>query len=132
MCSDGRVGARISRPVLGHEPGAGLLQLCMTALLAITMALSLGGAGGCRHRNESGDGVPHRDITAVMDAHVSELMAIPDVVGVAVGAMDDGTPCILVMVVQETKEIGRRVPKKLEGHPVRVFVSGVIKPMQDD
>jgi hypothetical protein len=67
-----------------------------------------------------------------MDAHVNELMAIPNVTGVAVGAMDDGTPCILILVVQETEEIGRRVPKTLEGHPVRIFVSGEIKPMQGD
>ena len=74
--------------------------------------------------------MPHRDINGVMDAHVSELMAIPDVVGVAVGAMDDGTPCILVLVARKTKEIGRRVPGNLENYPVRVFVSGEIKPMQ--
>jgi hypothetical protein len=129
MRSDPQGGALTPRPVPGHEPGAGLLQLCLTALLALGLLL---GAGGCRHRKESGDGVPHRDINAVMDAHVSELMAIPDVAGVAVGALDDGTPCILVLVVQETKEIRRRVPKTLEGHPVSIFVSGEIKPMQSD
>ena len=127
MCSDHRVGAGIPRPVLGHKPGAGFLQLCLTALPVLALLL---GAGGCRHRSEGGDGVPHRDINGVMDAHVSELMAIPDVVGVAVGAMDDGTPCILVLVARKTKEIGRRVPGNLENYPVRVFVSGEIKPMQ--
>ena len=76
--------------------------------------------------------MPQRDINAVKEAHVNELMAIPNVVGVAVGALDDGTPCILVLVVEETDEIDRRVPKKLEGHPIRVFVSGEIKPMDSD
>jgi hypothetical protein len=128
MRSDPQVGATNPRPVPGRWPGTGIFLLCLAALLAI----ALGGTGGCRHRNESGDGVPHREITTVMDAHVNELMAIPNVTGVAVGAMDDGTPCILVLVVQETEEIGRRVPKTLEGHPVRIFVSGEIKPMQGD
>jgi hypothetical protein len=102
--------------------------MCVAALLA----LSLVGAGPCRPKKESGDGVPIRDIIAVQEAHTNELMTIPDVVGVAVGALDDGTPCILVLVVQETDEIKRKVPKKLEGHPVRIFVSGEIKPMQGD
>ena len=128
MRSDPQVGAANPRPVPGYRSGTGFFLLCLAALLAI----ALGGAGGCRHRNESGDGVSHREITAVMDAHVNELMAIPNVAGVAVGAMDDGTPCILVLVVQETEEIGRRVPKTLEGHPVRIVVSGEIKPMQGD
>lgn len=126
MRSDPQVGAAIPEPVPGHQPGTGFFHLCLVALLA----LALGGVGGCRHRNESGDSVPHRDIIAVMDTHVSELMAIPDVAGVAVGALDDGTPCILVLIVRESKEIERRVPREIEGHPVRTFVSGEIKPMR--
>jgi hypothetical protein len=128
MCSDPQVGAAIPGPVPGGKPGTGFLHLCLVALLA----LALGGTGGCRHRNESGNSMPRRDINAVMDAHVNELMAIPGVAGVAVGATDDGTPCILVLVVRETKEIERLVPGTLEEHPVRIFVSGEIRPMQGD
>jgi hypothetical protein len=98
--------------------------------LAALLAVVLGGAGGCKPRKESGGGMPLRDINAVMDAHVRDLMAIPDVTGVAVGALDDGTPCILVLVARKTEEIERRVPRKLEGHPVRILVSGEIKPMK--
>ncbi|HUU46620.1 MAG TPA: hypothetical protein VM118_12890 [Acidobacteriota bacterium] len=76
--------------------------------------------------------MPQRDIKTVMEAHVDELMAVPGVVGVAIGALDDGTPCILVLVIEETDEIDRKVPKTLEGHPVSVFVTGEIKPMEDE
>jgi len=76
--------------------------------------------------------VPNRDINTVMDAHVNELMAVPGVTGVAVGELDDGTPCILVLVVEESAEMDRRIPKTLEGHPVRIMVSGEIKPMDSD
>jgi len=112
-----------------HKNGLlGAWWLCTAAIVA----LMLTGASACRPANEGGDAMPQRDINAVKEAHVNELMAIPKVVGVAVGALDDGTPCILVLVVEETDEIDRRVPKKLEGHPVRVFVSGEIKPMDSD
>lgn len=82
----------------------------------------------------SGEGVketvPNRDIKAVMDDHVKDLMAVTGVVGVAIGALDDSTPYIMVLVIEETDEIDQKVPQMLEGHPVRVIVSGEIKPMQ--
>ncbi|MCU0639760.1 MAG: hypothetical protein MUF59_07820, partial [Candidatus Krumholzibacteria bacterium] len=55
------------------------------------------------------------DATRIMDAHVGELMAIPGVAGVAVGALGDGKPCIMVYVVKETAEHRRKIPKELEG-----------------
>lgn len=99
---------------------------------ALVVALVLSLVGSCRPPSESGDAVPQRDINAVMASHVDELMAIPKVVGVAIGQLDDGTPCILVLVEEETKEITKKVPAKLEGYPVKVFVSGEIKPMDDN
>ncbi len=72
------------------------------------------------------------DAIRVMDAHVDELMAIPGVAGVAVGALDDGKPCIRVYVVRKTRENGKRIPKELEGIPVVVEVSGEIRPMGGD
>jgi hypothetical protein len=73
--------------------------------------------------------MPRRDITTVMNAHTSELMAIPGVTGVAIGALDDGTPCILVLVLDDDAEATKKIPKELEGHPVKIFESGEIKPM---
>ena len=73
--------------------------------------------------------MPTRDINTVKEAHTDELMAIPNVVGVAVGALDDGTPCVLVLLAEETEETKRKIPQKLEGHPVKVLVTGEIKPM---
>ena len=73
--------------------------------------------------------MPTRDITAVMNDHVNELMSIPGVVGVAVGELDDQRPCIQVLVVEKTAEIEKRLPQTIEGHPVSIVVSGVIRPM---
>jgi len=67
-----------------------------------------------------------------MDAHANELMAIEGVTGVAVGALDDGTPSILILIMEESDELAQLLPSVLEGHPVRTLVSGEIKPMQND
>ena len=73
-----------------------------------------------------------RDIKTVMEAHAGELMAIPGVTGVAIGELEDRTPCILVLVAESTDEIVRGIPDILEGLPVRLLESGEIKPMRGD
>ena len=96
---------------------------------ALVSLVFLGACGG-----GSGDGrdMPTQDINTVMEAHVDELMAIEGVTAVAVGALDDGTPCIQVYVVKKTDDLVRRIPKTLGGHPVVVEESGVIRPMSDE
>ena len=68
-------------------------------------------------------------IEKVLQSHTDELMAIPGVVGVYQGALEDGTPCITVMVVESTPELEAKIPKTLEGHPVVVEAGGEIRPM---
>lgn len=105
-------------------------------LVMAAVALCLGGCGA-RSNGGSSDAagnevdVPKRDINAVLDAHDEELMEIPGVVGVAVGQLEDQTPALLVLVIEETDEIRRRVPKTIEGHPTKIMVTGEIKPLQD-
>jgi hypothetical protein len=71
-----------------------------------------------------------RDINAVKEDHTKELMAIHGVVGVAIGVYDDGKKCISVFVDTLTPEIEKKIPKTLEGHPVRIDESGVFKPLK--
>ena len=73
-----------------------------------------------------------RDINAVLRAHQDELMAIPGVVGVYVGLMDDDkTPCLRVMAVKKNQDLERQVPKSLEGYPVVIEETGVIRPLRN-
>jgi len=73
-----------------------------------------------------------KDINAVLKDHDKELLAIPGVVGVYVGLLsDDKTPCLKVMVVKETEDLKRRIPKSIEGYPVLIEESGVIRPLKD-
>jgi len=101
------------------------------AILAAAL-LSLVFHGACGGRAGDGSEMPKQDIKTVMEAHASELMAIEGVTAVAIGELDDGTPCIKVYVVKKTDDLVRRIPKKLGGHPVTVEESGVIRPMSGD
>jgi hypothetical protein len=86
----------------------------------------------CKEQDESGGKVAARDISTVLDAHASELMQITGVTGVAEGALDDGTPCILVLILEDSEQITSQIPNTLEGHPVKTMVSGPIRPMAGD
>jgi len=71
-----------------------------------------------------------RDINEVLRAHDKELLALPGVVGVYVGILEDGkTSCLKVMLAQKSPETERAVPKSLEGYPVVIEVTGEIKPL---
>ena len=86
----------------------------------------------CQANNGGESSVPTRDVKTVMDAHVDDLMSIPGVAGVAIGELEDGTPCIQVLVVEKSDEIVKKIPKRIEGHPVDIIESGVIRPMSGD
>ena len=70
------------------------------------------------------------DINAVLAAHEKELMKIPGVVGVYVGVLDDGkSPCLKIMLARRTPE-SNQIPAQLDGFPVRVEVTGQIRPLR--
>ena len=73
---------------------------------------------------------PRRDINVVLAAHDKELLAIPDVVGVYVGTLEDRrTLCLRVMLARKNPATERKIPRSIEDYPVRVEVSGEIRPM---
>ena len=73
--------------------------------------------------------MPRRDIQVVQEENIPALMARPGVVGVAIGAADDGTPCIVVYVATAADSAALGLPRELEGHPLRIEVSGEIRPL---
>ncbi|PZR75794.1 MAG: hypothetical protein DLM52_07040 [Chthoniobacterales bacterium] len=73
---------------------------------------------------------PRPDVNAVLAAHDKELLRIPDVTGVYVGVLKDGTtPCLRVMLKKRTPAVERALPRELQGYPVEVEVSGEIRPL---
>jgi hypothetical protein len=101
------------------------LMMLLTIIAAVMTS-------SCGANNGGEKTVPTRDIKTVMEAHVDDLMRIPGVTGVAIGELEDGTPCIQVYVAEKSDEIVKKIPKQLEGHPVDIIESGVIRPMGDD
>jgi hypothetical protein len=104
---------------------------CRIGVLALAAAI-LAGILGCRAEQESESEMPQREIVAVMEDHVDALMALPDVVGVAIGALDNGTPCLMILVIEESDDVKREIPAEIEGHPVKIVVSGEIKPLDSN
>jgi hypothetical protein len=102
--------------------------VCCVALLLGTQKVA------CTRMSQKGppqhETMPRPDINEVLRAHDQALLAIPGVVGVYVGVLDDEkTPCLKVMVVKKTPELEKRIPKSIEGYPVVIEETGVIRPM---
>ena len=73
---------------------------------------------------------PARDINAVLRAHDQDLLKLADVVGVYVGLLPDNkTQCLKVMLAQSNPKTEQVLPKKLEGYPVMIEITGEIRPM---
>jgi hypothetical protein len=67
-----------------------------------------------------------KTIEDVLAAHAASLMAVPGVVGTAIGR-SGGALCIRVLVV-DASAAAQRIPDQLEGYPVQVEKTGVIRP----
>jgi hypothetical protein len=62
-------------------------------------------------------------IQEVLAAHADALLALPGVVGTAIGQCGD-TLCIRVYVRDTSDAVRRAIPDSFEGYPVQVEVSG--------
>jgi hypothetical protein len=66
-------------------------------------------------------------IEEVLAAHTDALLALPGVVGTAIGS-HAGEPCITVLLAEAQRETERRIPPRLGGYRVVVRVTGPIRP----
>ena len=110
-----------------------LHQIGLCSVLTLSL-LSISGSAAIRSpviQTRQQELMAQRDINAVLKDHEKELLSIPGVVGVYIGLLiDDKTPCLKVMVVEETEDLKMRIPKSIEGYPVLIEESGVIRPLQ--
>ena len=113
---------------LGQLHKIGLCSVLSVSLLSTACSAASPSPASQTGRQES---MSRKDINAVLRDHDKDLLAIPGVVGVYVGLLpDDKTPCLKVMVVKETEELRKKIPKFIEGYPVLVEESGVIRPLK--
>src|SRR5213593_555772 len=91
----------------------------------------LAGALACSGAQRGGAGgeatVTARSIDEVLAAHSDSLMALPGVVGTAIG-LCDGERCIKVFLADSGADTKKRIPARLEGYRVLAEVTGTIRP----
>src|SRR5437870_11915035 len=92
----------------------------------LVVAAALASCTRTDHREET-QAVTPKTIEAVLAAHTDSLMALPGVVGTAIG-LCDGAPCIRVFLADSGAAARRRIPEELEGYPGKVEVTGPIRP----
>ncbi|MHC4105058.1 MAG: hypothetical protein ACYSR9_08965 [Planctomycetota bacterium] len=67
-----------------------------------------------------------KTIEEVLQEYTDTLMSIPGVVGTAQGLCND-RPCIRVHVIEKTPALEQKIPTVLEGYPVELIETGIIK-----
>jgi hypothetical protein len=82
----------------------------------------------CSGAQRGGSTVKARSIDEVLAAHTDSLMALPGVVGTAIG-LCEGQRCIKVFVADTSERTKGRIPSRLEGYRVVTEVTGAIRPL---
>jgi len=70
-----------------------------------------------------------RSIQEVLEQCSGGWMAIPGVVGTAVGELE-GKPCIRILALRNSEELARRIPSQVAGFPVVITESGEIRALE--
>ena len=65
-------------------------------------------------------------IKEVKEKYQDQLMALPGVIGVGIGA-ENNEHVIKVLVIKQTKKLARKIPKKLETYKVVIEETGEIR-----
>lgn len=100
------------------------VPLCCLMVAGVSVACS----GSQRGATPEGSRVTvaTRSIDDVLAAHTDSLMALPGVVGTAIG-LCDGERCIKVLTADGSATARARVPNRLEGYRVVIEVTGGLR-----
>jgi hypothetical protein len=99
----------------------------ITALLLLVGAMACSGPGRPGAGRETRTTMTRKSIDQVLAAHNDSLMAMPGVVGTAIG-LCDGERCIKVFTADAATGGKGTIPSSLEGYRVVVEVTGPIRP----
>jgi len=115
------------KPRLAGRPGAAGRA---TLLMLLFLLFAAGIAVSCARPRETGvRNVTFEQVQTIMDRHVADLMKVPGVVGVSIGALEDKTWTIQILVKDSEAAGNPKLPKEIEGVPVVVEVTGEIRPL---
>ena len=98
-----------------------------TLLILLLATITCGPKGGLD--KQEGSRTNGMTIEAALKRHTDNLMAIPGVVGTAIGQCD-AKPCIMVLVVKKSPDLMQKIPQQLDGFPVIVNETGSIRPLE--
>lgn len=76
--------------------------------------------------------MPSSNVTAVINTHAPDLLAVDGVEGLYGSTSESGEPCIKIAVREYTESLKKRIPKQLGGYPVVIVETGRIAPMGED
>ena len=125
-------GSKLGRGIPLRAPLA--INRCLVAALCLALLMpalqNVACSRAAKRESPQREIMPGPDINDALRAHDQELLAVPGVVGVYVGVLDDeNTPCLKVMIVKRTPELEQKIPKSLEGYTVVMEETGAIRPM---
>jgi hypothetical protein len=104
-----------------------MLKQIVIVLLYICIMTTAGTIAGCFYTGpsdlEKGQTMPERTIEQVQEEHTDEWMAIPGVVGTAIG-LSEGKPCIRIFTSSKPQQIREKIPSTIEGYPVIIEETG--------
>ncbi len=110
----------------------GSIRVFVSALaFLITLVASIAFANDAAEIEKKGEPITKKTIETTLDQYTDRLMALPGVVGTAIGECK-GKPCIQVLVLKKTPDLSRSIPPTLEGFPVVVVETGEIRALDPD
>jgi len=68
-----------------------------------------------------------RSIQDVKAKYTNRLLALPGVISVGIGKDPEGQSVIIIGLESPHPETEKKIPKTLEGYPVRVEILGTVK-----
>jgi uncharacterized membrane protein len=117
-----------------HRP-LEILRGPVSLFLVLLILVLLTSVVGCNNAAEKekpvpeSESTPARSINEVMNENVDRIMAMDEVVMVAIGELEDGTPCIQVYVKYKSDALAEEIGVEIDGHPVVYIISEEIRPM---
>ncbi len=101
----------------------------------LVLLLLVGLLGGCARQvaiNDQGkDHMAPVKIEEVLEKHTDEWLAIPGVVGAAIGE-SKGRRCIQILIVRTTRELSTRIPSQVDGYPVVIKETGEFRALETE
>jgi len=71
-----------------------------------------------------------KTIEQVQNDHTDAWMAIPGVVGTAIG-LHEGKPCITILAAGNAEQIKEQIPSTVEGYPIVIRCTGEFRALDE-